>query len=654
MGLLNLTLGQLLAIFLPLAGMLVALYFYDRSRRRVVVSTLRFWPKRPAPPVTRRHKKLQQPLSLLLQLLAMLLLLLAIADLRFGISGGVRRHHVLVLDSSSVMGRGNGGWMETARRRALAYLRAIPAGDRVLLIRAEGLPTPASAFTEDRTELREAIEATRAGWTALDLDAALELARTSLELALDAPDEAALDDLEGAGEIVYVGPGRLADEQGVSGVPRPRIIDTGAPADDAAIRRFSARRAQDDASRWEIRAELWNESGAPRAIQAAFFFEGRRLGDRQVDAPANGPAELEFRIRTEQAGTLEARLEIDDDHAANDRAVLELPAAVRRPVRVYTDRRDGFAALLRSTPRLDPRFDARSQASGAVSADSLRILDRAVGRTSTVQPGVYFAPAASASPVAVGGVVRGARITAWNTVHPLGAGLREADVELRQTLVFEPKPDDVVIASVEQGPVAVARSSGGERFVVVGFDPLDPALANRLTTPLLFANIVRWFAPEVFRVTELRAVSPGSAEVDVSPALREQVEVEPLDGRSPAWVWSEGRVRLFSRAPSVNLIKTPFDQVRLSMSFPETAVARWQPPAEALRGVPPAVSGLSPAGARLWPWLSLLALAILAYDWTVYGRGSQTSFSTVRETSGPAGLSLDLGTREREPEEALR
>ncbi|MEZ5364436.1 MAG: hypothetical protein R2748_19410 [Bryobacterales bacterium] len=48
MGLLNLTLGQLLAVFVPLTGLLVALYFYDRSRRRVVVSTLRFWPKRPA------------------------------------------------------------------------------------------------------------------------------------------------------------------------------------------------------------------------------------------------------------------------------------------------------------------------------------------------------------------------------------------------------------------------------------------------------------------------------------------------------------------------------------------------------------------------------------------------------------------------------
>lgn len=653
MGLLNLTLGQLLAVFLPLAGMLVALYFYDRSRRRVVVSTLKFWPKRPAPPVTRRHKKLQQPLSLLLQILAMLLLLLAIADFRFGISGGTPRHHVIVLDSSSVMGRGNGGWMEAARRQALAYLRAIPAGDRVLLIRAEGLPTPATAFTEDRAELREAVESTQAGWTALNLDAALELARTSLALALDAPDSSQLGGLEGAGEIAYIGPGRLADDEAVSATPRLRVIDTDAESDDAAIRRFSARRAPDDASRWEIRAELWNESAAPRAVQAAFYFEGRKLGERSVDAPANGPAELEFRIRTEQAGALEARLELDDDYTANNRALLELPAAVKQQVRVYTNRGAGFAALLRSTPNLDPRFLAPDQLGEAAPASSLRLFDRVSGRPSAVLSGVYIAPRASASPIAVSEVARRAHITTWNATHPLGAGLREADIELSQTLVFDPEPNDIVVASVEQGPVVVARSRAGERFVVVGFDPLDPALANRLTTPLLFANIVRWFAPEVFRVAEFRAESPGSVEVDVSPATREQVEVETLDGRSPAWVWSDGRVRLFSRAPSVSLVKTPFDQVRLSMNLPETAAARWQPPADVLRGVPPAASRLNPAGKRLWPWLALLALAILAFDWMRFGRAVGATVSH-EPPAAPAGLSLGLGRQEREPEEVAR
>jgi hypothetical protein len=107
-------------------------------------------------------------------------------------------------------------------------------------------------------------------------------------------------------------------------------------------------------------------------------------------------------------------------------------------------------------------------------------------------------------------------------------------------------------------------------------------------------------------------------------------------------------VRLFSQSPSVSLVRTPYDQVRLAMSLPETPTARWQPPADALRGVPPAASRLSPAGARLWPWLALLALAILAYDWTVYGRG-------VRALAGPGDSPAEgpVGLR-GEPEQAAQ
>ncbi len=186
MDLLNLTLGQFLALAVPLSGALVALYFYDRSRRRLIVSTLRFWPRRPAPPKTRRHRKLQQPLSLLLQVLAMLLLLLAAADFRFGSFGGPQRHHVLILETSAWMnapGPGGGGsLMEEARGRAEAYLRAIPSNEPVMLIRADGLPAPATAFTANRGELREAIRQSQPGHTAANLGGALDLARSALDL----------------------------------------------------------------------------------------------------------------------------------------------------------------------------------------------------------------------------------------------------------------------------------------------------------------------------------------------------------------------------------------------------------------------------------------------------------------------------------------
>ena len=104
MEFLNLTFGQFAALFGVVGAFSVALYLLDRTRRKQVVSTLRFWVEPgKAAPVTRRSR-IQQPLSLFLQLLGMLLLLLAIAEFQFGGSRNARRDHVLVLDTSAWMG----------------------------------------------------------------------------------------------------------------------------------------------------------------------------------------------------------------------------------------------------------------------------------------------------------------------------------------------------------------------------------------------------------------------------------------------------------------------------------------------------------------------------------------------------------------------
>ena len=112
----------------------VALYLLDRSRRRQVVSTLRFWNMAEQPPVVTRRKRIQQPLSLILQLISMALLLLAIAQLRFGTPAATPRDHVVLLETSAWMnarsGREKRTLMDSARERALAYIKAVPARDR--------------------------------------------------------------------------------------------------------------------------------------------------------------------------------------------------------------------------------------------------------------------------------------------------------------------------------------------------------------------------------------------------------------------------------------------------------------------------------------------------------------------------------------------
>ncbi|HEY4085176.1 MAG TPA: hypothetical protein VGM43_04520, partial [Bryobacteraceae bacterium] len=103
---LNLSIGEFLAIFGVIAAVTTALYLLDRTRRKQVVATLRFWvtPGLPSP-VTRR-RKIQQPISLLMQLAGMLLLLLAIAELHWGGSMRARRDHVLIMDTSAWMRAG--------------------------------------------------------------------------------------------------------------------------------------------------------------------------------------------------------------------------------------------------------------------------------------------------------------------------------------------------------------------------------------------------------------------------------------------------------------------------------------------------------------------------------------------------------------------
>ena len=130
MHLLNLSLAQFLAVFGSVAALTIALYLLDRSRRRQVVATLRFWVAAEQPPVITRRRRIQQPWSLILQLLSIALLLLAIAQLRFGSRAGAPREHVLVLDTSAWMAARTGKrtLMDAARERARAYVRALPRG----------------------------------------------------------------------------------------------------------------------------------------------------------------------------------------------------------------------------------------------------------------------------------------------------------------------------------------------------------------------------------------------------------------------------------------------------------------------------------------------------------------------------------------------
>src|ERR1051325_1591716 len=245
MYLLNLSLVQFVAVFGSISVLAVALSLLDRSRRKQIVSTLRFWVAAEQPAVAARRRHINQPWSLILQLISMALIILAIAQLRFGSPARAGRDHVILLDASAWMGARSVSrtLMEVARDRARRYLNALPARDRVMLVRADAIPTPATGFEPDRRKVEAAIQSTQPGATALNIDQALSFAR---HIQAEAGGR--------SGEIAFIGSGR-GSERDPSAPPPPKNLRTllvSDPVENAGLRKVGMRRSASDPDLWDI------------------------------------------------------------------------------------------------------------------------------------------------------------------------------------------------------------------------------------------------------------------------------------------------------------------------------------------------------------------------------------------------------------------
>jgi len=634
MFLVNLTLLQLAGMLGAISALAVALYLFDRSRRRQVVSTLRFWVAAEQPVAAARRRHVRQPWSLLLQLLGMALLLWAIAQPRLGGPAEPGRDHVILLDTSAWMAASSGKTtlMDVARRRAVAYWRALPTRDRAMLVRVDALATPATRFETERPKMEAAIRDSLPGATALDLDQAFAFARR-------------IQQQKGrrAGEIVYVGPGRIAaPEPGAPAEPSNlRVLTVADVADHCGLRRVAARRSPAAPDTWEVYVSAHNYGAAPRSVSV-------RLEFRPATAPVNSPrtvlntrrlalepaadGELTFAFPSVAAGVLRVSLAPRDIFLPDSHAVLELPAQLNLAVTVYSSDPDLLRPALSAAPRVLPVF--RNPSVYRPDDSGLVILDRFLPPTRPAADSIWIDPPAPGSPIPVRAVVTGVPFAAWDSAHPAASGLRATDFKLERSSVFEAAPSDAAIGSVAAGPVIVARPSQ-PKIVVLGFHPALSGMRYELATPLLFANLLRWVSPEIFRRSEISAGSAGTVQLvldqDVTPA---GMKVTGEGGAALPFTLDGRTLHFFAGAPGVVRVLAGDREYLYSLSLPQLWDAAWTPPPGALHGLP-RFRLVADSAVDLWPWLALAGGALLLAEWILFGR-----FRRFAPTSPPRTLRL--------------
>ena len=616
MYLLNFSLFQFLAVFGAISAVSVALYLLDRSRRKQVVSTLRFWVSAEQPAAAAKRRHISQPWSLILQLISMALLILAIAQLRLGSPLQAGRDHVIVLDVSAWMSArsaNNRTLMDDARVRARRYLHAVPARDRVMLVRADALATPATGFEPDRHKVESAIDASQPGSTALNLDQAVSFAR---HIQSEAGGR--------AGEIVYVGSGRIAEADSKTPPPHNlRALLVPDNVENAGLRKIGMRRSAADPDLWEIYIEARNYGASARNVTLSIDFgppgkNGRVAGGSQHFTLEPGATkEASFEYRTRAAGILGVTLTPHDAFPADDHAELELPSQPTLAVTVYSDEPD----LLRPVLGAAARVNAIYRKPGEYRADDrgLVILDRFIPPQRPKADSIWIDPPAAGSPIPVHKSVEQAAFKSWNPAHPASAGLRAKDFKIERANVFQTAAGDETIGEVDGGPVIVARA-GNPKIVVFGFHPALSALRYELTTPLLFANLLRWLSPEIFRRWEISGGSVGTVRQLMEENIPDSdVKVTSEEGAALPFTMRDRTLDFFAGAPGVVRVVAGDREYVHSLTLPQLWDTRWNPPADVARGVPRFTAVLD-RSSELWPVLAVLGALGLLAEWLLYGR----------------------------------
>lgn len=466
---------------------LVAFYFLKLKRPRQEVSSLVLWRQVLGDQrVNSPFQRFKRNLLLFLQIL--LLALLVLAAMQPVWHGGATRSARLpvLIDVSASMaaldGPGGTSRLEAVRKRLRERIDGLPTDQELCLIAFGKTARRLTGFTNNRSELRAALDGLEAEDVEGDLEEAL---RTAQALGRNEPFERVLLCSDGnfPAQTSFELPFRIDFER----VP--------AAGGNFGITACSARRAQ--ARQWEVFVQL-GASGAAEAGMGTveLLEEGAVLASQKVALSAGAAPRLLFKVGGAKASRLEVRLTPGgfDALASDNAAWLELPAL--RTLEVYVppalgSYRQALEAIegLRLSPQGDAPVPAQFDLAFAATAEDLE-------RPSRVLCTVGLVPPALAALVGIEKTE--GRAVDWRREAPLLQHVSLADVLMLEAPRNAAGVDESnyanlgyeILAHGVDGPLILERREAGRAWVHLLFHTDRSTLPYRVGFPVFVSNLV--------------------------------------------------------------------------------------------------------------------------------------------------------------------
>jgi Ca-activated chloride channel family protein len=558
-------------------------------------------------------QRLHWSVLLTAQLLALVILILAVARPFYTAEAAESIHAIILLDGSASMQMTDvtPSRFEAARNEARRVIRELPDESSGTLIVVKAKPEVLMAASTDRQQLLQTVDNATVSGGSADLRQAMLLA-------------SALNNDRKRASVYLISDSAFGDlDQVDSAGLETALIQVGVSGNNRAISTLSARPDPLNAHQYQVFARVRNYSEQGANDILTISADGNPVDSREVTLAPDAAQEYVFSDLPVGTKTVAARLSSPDALPLDDQAYAVLD--VRRPAQVllvtggnlYLEKVMGLipnAELFRTQPRRYFTLDADRY--------DLVVFDTFVPDVIPRGNMLFINPPES-SLFSIDGEVRRPRIRDWEREHPLLQFVDLRDVAIARAARLNVPAWAKVLVQGDDVPLMLAgEREGQQRIVVLPFDLRQTNLPLSAAFPILMLNIMGFLEPP--GQVDSRDLRPGDA-VTVSPLPQtDEISVRKPDGTTVNFKMAGVPLRFDQTAlPGIytatqKVSNTVVSQEIFAVNPSSEIESNVRPQALTFLGenlAPPTPGALVWVQREFWFWLIPVVLGLLVFVW---------------------------------------
>jgi len=604
-----------------LTALLVFLYFLKLKRRELMIPSTMLWRYSIEDiRVNAPFRKFRSSLLLILQLLILAALIWALVRPAINARAGEEQTYIILIDTSASMEATDveGGRLGVAKEEARKVIDTMQGDDQAMVITFAEKASIVSTFSSDKGVLADRIKRIEARDTRTEFAEALKIAHSYATRSSKPP-------------IVYViSDGRFERVEGLSlAAADVRYIPIGQEGNNVAITTLSASRDAQRPDRLKVLVHIRNYAEREVRLICELLAEDVVVDARELTLEAHSAKPCLFELGGFSEGVLATRLTVEDDLAVDNEAwtTVESRTLLRvllvGPGNWFLQRvleSAGGIELASASP--ETYEQAASDPAHAFEFDVI-VFDRA--RPAQLPPvaAVFIGTDPGYSDLTASGTSENPIVLDWDRGHPLLSYVNLDDLMVAKALRFPASDNAVVLVSSDEGPLMLTYARQDVIDTVISFDILDSDWPLRLSYPLFFSNLVRYYS-ELLSSGAGSVATGGTIRIPLRDSEKSVAVVDPT-GAAHAVPRTAEDILWFSATGRAGIYTVLVDgkpQMRYAANLLDPAESDIAPAEEVKIGYEAIVGDRSVVreNQELWKIFAYVALAVLLVEWYVFNR----------------------------------